>query len=155
VPSEKAKLINQSDLTIIGITQEYTRLLVYGARSAVTPCPTFFRARRAERDLLQLENTLQEFIMANQPKEQIAPDDKSEKSVDDAVADTFPASDPPSHGGVTRIESDGDANGQTADESDVPGTEPDEDNPDEQTPAEPSPGDTPPDEEAPQGDKSE
>ena len=73
--------------------------------------------------------------MANQPTEQVAPDDKSEKSVDAAVEDTFPASDSPSTGGVTRIESNDEASGDTADESDVPGTEPDE--------------------EAPKGDKSE
>jgi hypothetical protein len=104
--------------------------------------------------LLQVEYTFKEFIMANQPTEQLAPDDKSEKKVDDAVEDTFPASDPPSTGGVTRIESDDEASGGTADESDVPGSEPDEDIPDEETPAEPSPGDTPPDEEAPREDKS-
>jgi hypothetical protein len=32
--------------------------------------------------------------MANQPTEQRAPDDKSETSVDYAVEDTIPASDP-------------------------------------------------------------
>jgi len=90
--------------------------------------------------------------MANQPTEQRAPDDKSETSVDDAVEDTFPASDPPSTGGVTRIGSDDEATDQSEAESDVPGTEPDEDIPDEETPAEPSPGAPPPDEEAPQGD---
>ncbi|MDH6149502.1 MULTISPECIES: hypothetical protein [Paraburkholderia] len=94
--------------------------------------------------------------MANQLKEQRVPDDKSEKNVDDAVEDTFPASDPPSTGGVTRIGSDDEAMDPTADEqSDVPGTEPDEDVPDEETPAEPSPGDVPPDKEAPQGDALE
>jgi hypothetical protein len=82
--------------------------------------------------------------MANQPKERLAPDDKSEKSVDDAVEDAFPASDPPSTGGVTRIASDDEATDQIAGEGDVPGTEPDEDIPDKDTPAEPSPGGTPP-----------
>jgi hypothetical protein len=33
--------------------------------------------------------------------------DKSEKQIDRQVEDTFPASDPPSHGGATRIEPDG------------------------------------------------
>jgi hypothetical protein len=90
--------------------------------------------------------------MANQLTEQRVPDDKSEKTVDDAVEDTFPASYPPSTGCVTRMGSD-EATHQTAGEqSDVPGTEPDEDIPDEETPAEPSPGDVPPDEAAPQGD---
>ncbi|MFM0341895.1 hypothetical protein [Paraburkholderia fungorum] len=84
--------------------------------------------------------------MADQPTEQRAPDDKSEASVDD----TFPASDPPSTGGVMRIGSDDEVTELSEAESDVPGTEPDEDIPDEETPAEPSPGDTPPDEEEPQ-----
>ncbi|MFM0653564.1 hypothetical protein [Paraburkholderia sediminicola] len=90
--------------------------------------------------------------MANHPTEQRAPDDKSETSVDDAAENTFPASDPPSTGGVTRTGRDDQATDQTAGESDVPGTDPDEDIPDEETPAEPSPGDVPPDEVAPQGD---
>lgn len=46
--------------------------------------------------------------MANQPTEQLAPADKSEKNVDD------------------------EASGETTSESDVPGTEPDEDIPDEE-----------------------
>jgi hypothetical protein len=100
-----------------------------------------------------LATYLQESTMANQQTEQRLPDDKSEKTVDDAIEDTFPASDPPSTGGVTRIGSDDEATHHTTGEqSDVPGTEPDEDIPDEETPAEPSPGDVPPDEAAPQGD---
>lgn len=90
--------------------------------------------------------------MAIEQTEQRAPDDKSEQDLDDAVEDSFPASDPPSTGGVTRIcESDESANGSTV-ESDVPETDPAEDIPDEETPAEPSPGDVPPDEATPQGD---
>lgn len=76
--------------------------------------------------------------MSDQPIEQRAPDDKSEKSVDDSVEDTFPASDPPSTGGVTRIEAD-EGSEPRAGESDVPRTDPNEDIPDEETPAEPSP----------------
>jgi hypothetical protein len=91
--------------------------------------------------------------MANQPTEQRAPDETSEEDVDAALEDTFPASDPPSTGGVTRNETDQKLIDR-ASESDVPGTEPDEDIPDEETPAEPSPGDlpaeTPPDQAAPQ-----
>jgi hypothetical protein len=83
--------------------------------------------------------------MANQLTEQRFPDDKSEKTVDDAVEDTFPTSDAPSTGGVTPIGSDDEA-------THPPGTEPDEDVPDEETPAEPSADDVPPDEQAPQGD---
>lgn len=90
--------------------------------------------------------------MAHQSTEQRAPDDKSENSVDDAIEDTFPASDPPSTGGTTRIRPSDEETDPSADESDVPGTEPDEDIPDEETPAEPSPGDIPPDEGAPQPD---
>lgn len=90
--------------------------------------------------------------MAHQPTEQHAPGDQSETTIDDAVEDTFPASDPPSTGGITRIGTDNETTDQSAGESDVPGTEPDEDIPDEETPGEPSPGDTPPDEEAPRGD---
>ena len=93
--------------------------------------------------------------MANQPEEQLAADDKSEKSVEDAIEDTFPASDPPSTAGVTRIDPADEATDQIADESDVPGTGPHEDIPDEETPAEPSPGGTPPDEETTQGDESQ
>ncbi len=51
------------------------------------------------------------------------------------------ASDPPSTGGATKIGADENAGTQT--DSDVPGTEPDEDVPDEETPPEPSPGDEP------------
>jgi hypothetical protein len=85
--------------------------------------------------------------MAIHPTEQRAPDDKSEENVDAAVEDTFPASDPLSTGGATKIGPDENAGTQT--DSDVPGTEPDEDVPDEDTPPEPSPGDQPPDEKAP------
>ncbi|REG59315.1 hypothetical protein B0G80_2052 [Paraburkholderia sp. BL6669N2] len=84
--------------------------------------------------------------MATHPTEQRAADGKSEKGVDTAVEDTFAASDPPSTG-TTKIGSDENAGTQT--DSDVPGTEPDEDVPDEETPPEPSPGDQPPDEKAP------
>ncbi|CAB3743902.1 hypothetical protein [Paraburkholderia rhynchosiae] len=79
--------------------------------------------------------------MATQPTEQRSPDDNSENDVDSTVEDTFPASDPPSTGGATKIAADENAETQT--DSDVPGTEPDEDVPDEQTPPEPSPGDQP------------
>ncbi|MBT2790142.1 hypothetical protein [Paraburkholderia strydomiana] len=85
--------------------------------------------------------------MATQPTEQRAPDDKSEKAVDATVEDTFPASAPPSTGGATKIGT-GENAGMQAD-SDVPGTEPDEDVPDEETPPEPAPGDEPLGEKAP------
>ncbi|MGV7241917.1 hypothetical protein [Caballeronia sp. M23-90] len=45
---------------------------------------------------------------SNEPKEQNPHSERTEEDVDKAVEDTFPASDPPSTGGVTRIESDGD-----------------------------------------------
>lgn len=85
--------------------------------------------------------------MATQPTEQRAPGDKSEKDVDSTVEDTFPASDPPSTGGATKTGADENAETQT--NSDVPGTEPDEDVPDEETPPEPSAGDPPLGEKAP------
>ncbi|MGF6539317.1 hypothetical protein [Paraburkholderia youngii] len=85
--------------------------------------------------------------MATQSTEQRTPDDKSEADVDATVEDSFPASDPPSTGGATKIEADENAGTQT--DSDVPGTEPDEDVPDEETPREPSPGDEPLGEKAP------
>lgn len=85
--------------------------------------------------------------MTTQSTEQLAPDDKSEKDVDVTVEDTFPASDPPSTGGATKIGPD--ENDGTQTDSDVPGTEPDEDVPDEETPPEPSPGDEPQGEKAP------
>ncbi|SAL21385.1 hypothetical protein AWB64_01574 [Caballeronia sordidicola] len=44
----------------------------------------------------------------NEPKEQRPHSERGEDDVDKAVEDTFPASDPPSTGGVTRIESDED-----------------------------------------------
>lgn len=81
--------------------------------------------------------------MATQTVEQRDPEDRTEADVDRAVEETFPASDPPSTGGATRIEKPAG--------SDVPGTDPDEDLPDEDAPAEPSPDDVPPDEAAPQG----
>jgi len=43
-------------------------------------------------------------------KEQNPHSERGEDDVDKAVEDTFPASDPPSTGGVTRIESDDDKN---------------------------------------------
>lgn len=85
--------------------------------------------------------------MATQLTEQRAPGDKSEKDGDSTVEHTLPASDPPSTGGETRIGADENAETQT--NSDVPGTEPDEDVPDEETPPEPSPGDQPLGEKAP------
>jgi hypothetical protein len=39
----------------------------------------------------------------HRPAEQHPHSNKSEKNVDKAVEDTFPASDPPSIGGVTKI----------------------------------------------------
>ena len=39
-------------------------------------------------------------------KEQNPHSEREEKDVDKAVEDSFPASDPPSTGGVTRIETD-------------------------------------------------
>jgi hypothetical protein len=44
--------------------------------------------------------------MATSPKEQNPTSEKSEEGVDKAVEDTFPASDPPATGGITRIESE-------------------------------------------------
>ncbi|CDY76945.1 hypothetical protein BGLT_05856 [Caballeronia glathei] len=43
-------------------------------------------------------------------KEQNPHSERDEKDVDKAVEDTFPASDPPATGGVTRIESEDDKN---------------------------------------------
>ena len=42
--------------------------------------------------------------MGNRPQEQRAPDDRTQDAVDEAVEDTFPASDAPAMGGTTRIE---------------------------------------------------
>lgn len=42
----------------------------------------------------------------NQPKEQNPHSERDDEDVDKAVEDTFPASDPPATGGVTRIETD-------------------------------------------------
>jgi hypothetical protein len=47
---------------------------------------------------------------SNEPKEQNPHSERGEDDVDKAVEDSFPASDPPSTGGVTRIESDEDKN---------------------------------------------
>ena len=69
----------------------------------------------------------------------------SERDVD---AVTFPASNPPSTGGGTRNRPPEDIRIRA--DSDVPGTQPDEDVPDEDTPAEPSPGE-PPEEKEPRG----
>jgi hypothetical protein len=44
--------------------------------------------------------------MATSPKQENPASDKSEEDVDKAVEDSFPASDPPSTGGTTRIESE-------------------------------------------------
>jgi hypothetical protein len=51
--------------------------------------------------------------MVTNPKQQNPASDKSEEDVDKAVEDTFPASDPPATGGITRIESE---DGEEADE---------------------------------------
>jgi hypothetical protein len=85
--------------------------------------------------------------MATQPTEQRAPEDNSEKVVDAPVEDTFPASDPPSTSAATIVGADENVGTQT--DSDVPGTDPDEDVPDEETPPEPAPGDEPQGEKAP------
>ena len=45
-------------------------------------------------------------MTTTKPKEQNPHSHREEEDVDRAVEDTFPASDPPSTGGVTRIESD-------------------------------------------------
>jgi len=45
-------------------------------------------------------------MTTTKPKEQHPHSHREEEDVDRAVEDTFPASDPPSTGGVTRIESD-------------------------------------------------
>ncbi|MFK4443740.1 hypothetical protein ABH944_004441 [Caballeronia udeis] len=47
-------------------------------------------------------------MTTTKPKEQRPHSHREEEDVDRAVEDTFPASDPPSTGGVTRIESDED-----------------------------------------------
>jgi len=88
--------------------------------------------------------------MATEHTEQRAADDKSENDVDKAVEDSFPASDPPATGGVTKIGSEDEnlASGEQPD-SDVPGTGPEEDVPNGDTPAEQPPGEAPPDKEAP------
>jgi hypothetical protein len=44
--------------------------------------------------------------MTASPKEQNANADKPEQDVDKALEDTFPASDPTTSGGTTRIESE-------------------------------------------------
>lgn len=45
-------------------------------------------------------------MSTSKPKEQNPHSNRDEEDVDKAVEDSFPASDPPSTGGVTRIESD-------------------------------------------------
>jgi hypothetical protein len=53
------------------------------------------------------QSTDQESAMTTtKPKEQHPHSHREEEDVDRAVEDTFPASDPPATGGVTRIESD-------------------------------------------------
>jgi len=53
------------------------------------------------------QSTDQESIMSTtKPKEQHPHSHRDEEDVDRAVEDSFPASDPPSTGGVTRIESE-------------------------------------------------
>ncbi|CAH2897737.1 MAG: hypothetical protein PCALPYG88_2059 [uncultured Paraburkholderia sp.] len=89
--------------------------------------------------------------MANQSTDQLATEDNPERSVGHLVEDTFAANDASSAGSASRIYPGDKLTDQNAEESDVPGTDPDEDIPDEETPSEPSPGDVPPDREAPQG----
>ncbi|WP_310360129.1 hypothetical protein [Paraburkholderia strydomiana] len=98
-----------------------------------------------------MHTPLLEFIMANRPTEQFTTEDKPGRSVGHVVEDTFAADDASSAGSVSRIDPDDRSTHQNAEESDVPGTDPDEDILDEETPSEPSPGDIPPDREAPQG----
>jgi hypothetical protein len=45
-------------------------------------------------------------MSTTKPKEQNPHSNRDEEDIDKAVEDTFPASDPPSTGGVTRIEPD-------------------------------------------------
>jgi hypothetical protein len=51
--------------------------------------------------------------MATSPKEENTTSERSEKDVDKAVEDTFPAGDPPATGGITKIQSE---DGEDADE---------------------------------------
>lgn len=61
---------------------------------------------RSARRLRNFEhfNLFRELAMGNRPQEQRAPDDRTQDAVDEAVEDTFPASDAPAMGGTTRIE---------------------------------------------------
>jgi hypothetical protein len=93
--------------------------------------------------------------MLDQLSEQRVSDDESEPGIDGAVENPLAASGPPSDEGATPKGTDEKMASQNADESDVRGSDPDEDIPDEDTPGEPSPGGLPPDGESPQGDASE
>ncbi|WP_250502272.1 hypothetical protein [Caballeronia sp. AZ7_KS35] len=46
--------------------------------------------------------------MATKMREQNPSNEKSEDLIDESVEETFPASDPPATGGITRIETDDD-----------------------------------------------
>lgn len=46
--------------------------------------------------------------MTPDPKETNQPSEQTEREIDKAVEDTFPASDPPANGGTTRIVSEDD-----------------------------------------------
>lgn len=46
--------------------------------------------------------------MATKTREQNPNNEKSEDLIDESVEETFPASDPPATGGITRIETDDD-----------------------------------------------
>jgi hypothetical protein len=51
---------------------------------------------------------IQEHAMRTQSREQHPNGDNTEHNIDEAVEDTFPASDPPSMGGVTKIRPESD-----------------------------------------------
>jgi hypothetical protein len=81
--------------------------------------------------------------METQATEQLTPGARPDEAMHEVVEDAFQAADAPATSGISLLD-------DTTD-SDVPGTDPDEDVPDEDVPAEPSPGDIPPDKAARQG----
>jgi hypothetical protein len=71
--------------------------MVPAARQAANPETSFYRQA--------LQNSPKGASMGNL-KEQNPHSERNEEGVDKAIEDSFPASDPPSTGGVTRIETD-------------------------------------------------
>jgi hypothetical protein len=92
----KARIASGSFVAATGETRQKAATRHYAIARMQHPIAVFTRT------IIDQESGM----TTTKPKEQHPHSHREEDDVDRAVEDTFPASDPPSTGGVTRIESD-------------------------------------------------